>query len=230
VCTLQVDVNDVNILSGMTAIESARPYHHGDLRRALVAAATELASADGPDGVALREAARRVGVSPSAAYRHFPSREGLLAVIASAAREDLARRMLDAMAAATDGAGQARERFRACGREYVRFALEEPGLFAVAFRPCPPGVYVPDDPSPYAVLSGSLDELDAAGLLAVPRAGAEEYAWAAVHGAAVLLGSGAIPPADRDRVIEGTLAMVADGLLRARKPRLRRGGRSGRAG
>ena len=76
----------------------------------------------------------------------------------------------------------------ACGREYIRFALDEPGLFAVAFRPCPPELYVPEDPSPYHILSGSLDELDRAGLLAVPRAGVEEYAWVGVHGAAVLLG------------------------------------------
>ena len=48
---------------------------------------------------------------------------------------------------------RAAERFRACGREYIRFALEEPGLFAVAFRPCPPELYVPEDPSPYHVLS-----------------------------------------------------------------------------
>jgi len=73
--------------------------------------------------------------------------------------------------------------------------------------------YVPEDPSPYHVLSGSLDELDRAGLLAVPRPGAEEYAWVAVHGAAMLLGGGAIPPQERERVIEGTLDMVADGLL-----------------
>ena len=75
----------------------ARPYHHGDLRNALVVAATELAAQDGPDGVVLREAARRIGVSPSAAYRHFPSREGLLAVVGSEARRALAARMIAAM-------------------------------------------------------------------------------------------------------------------------------------
>jgi Tetracyclin repressor-like, C-terminal domain len=125
--------------------------------------------------------------------------------------------MLAAMDAvhARDPSKRAAERFRACGREYIRFALEEPGLFAVAFRPCPPELYVPEDPSPYHVLSGSLDQLDATGLLAVPRAGAEDYAWIGVHGAAVLLGGGAIDPRERDRVIEGTLDMVAHGLLTA---------------
>lgn len=199
----------------MTTKAPDRPYHHGDLRNALVLAATELAAAQGPDGVVLREAARQIGVSPSAAYRHFPSREGLLAVVGSQARQRLAEQMLAAMDAvqARDPRKRAAARFRACGREYIRYALEEPGLFAVAFRLHSVEPFVPEDPSPYHVLSGSLDELDRAGLLAVARPGAEEYAWVAVHGAAVLLGGGAIHPRERERVIEGTLDMVAHGLL-----------------
>jgi AcrR family transcriptional regulator len=184
-----------------------RAYHHGDLRRALRDAATELASSGGVDGVVVREAARRVGVSPSAAYRHFPSRDGLLAAVGGAARERLAREML-----AADG-DDPRAHFRATGRAYITFALEEPGLFEVAFRPCPPDLYVPDDPSPYHVLASALDALDHDGALAVPRAGAEEAAWVAVHGAAVLLGEGMIPPAERERVIDATLDMVGNGLL-----------------
>jgi AcrR family transcriptional regulator len=208
-----VHVNNVNICVTMTA-DTPRPYHHGDLRNALVAAATELAARDGPDGVVLREAARRTGVSASAAYRHFPSREALLAVVGSEARQGLAGRMLAAMHESFGAA----ERYRACGREYIRFALEEPGLFAVAFRAHSLEFAVPEDPSPYHVLTESLDQLDKAGLLSVPRAGAEELAWVGVHGAAVLLGTGAIHPAERERVIEGTLDMIANGLLRPGKP------------
>jgi AcrR family transcriptional regulator len=192
-----------------------RPYHHGDLRRALVGAATELAASGGSDEVALREAARRVGVSPSAAYRHFPSRDGLLAQVGSEAREALARRMLAAMAAVRhrNARRAAVARFRATGRAYIEFALDEPGLFEVAFRPCAPELYVPDDPSPYALLSDALDGLESAGLLAVSRRGAEAYAWIAVHGAAVLLGERLLPTSDRESIIEGTLDMVAEGLL-----------------
>jgi AcrR family transcriptional regulator len=186
---------------------SSRAYHHGDLRRALIDAATDLASAGGVEGVVVREVARQVGVSPSAAYRHFPSRDGLLAAVGGAARERLARRMLAAKAV------DPRDHFRATGRAYITFALDEPGLFEVAFRPCPPDLYVPDDPSPYHVLSAALDTLARAGALAVPRAGAEEPAWAAVHGAAVLLGERMIPASERERVVAATLAMVGDGLL-----------------
>ena len=113
-------------------------------------------------------------------------------------------------------ARSARARFRATGRAYIEFALDEPGLFEVAFRPCPPDLYVPDDPSPYHVLSEALDALDRAGLLAVARTGAEAPAWVAVHGAAVLLGEGLLPRDARDEIIEATLDMVADGVLTSR--------------
>jgi AcrR family transcriptional regulator len=201
----------------------ARAYHHGDLRHALVEAATALAARDGVDGLILREAARQVGVSPSAAYRHFPDRDALLATVAAGVREALARRMLREMAAAGDrgpatsprDGPEAVARFRACGRAYIGFALDEPGLFAVAFHPCDPERYVPDDPSPYAVLGAALDDVAAAGLLRVPRPGTEVLAWAAVHGAAVLLGERLVPAEARDHVIEGTLDLVGGGLLAA---------------
>ncbi len=205
----------------MTAQEArVRPYHHGDLRRALVTAATELAATGGAENVTLREVARRVGVSASAAYRHFPNREGLLAQVASEAREALARRMIAAAEAAglrVDGVEGAKgapvDRFRATGRAYIEFALDEPGLFEVAFRACPPNLYVPDDPSPYAVLSEKLDALSDAGLLAVARQGAEVAAWVAVHGAAVLLGDGMLPRSECDAITDATLEMVGGGLL-----------------
>lgn len=205
----------------MTAQEArVRPYHHGDLRRALVTAATELAATGGAENVTLREVARRVGVSASAAYRHFPNREGLLAQVASEAREALARRMIAAAEAAgaraegVEGSkGAPVDRFRATGRAYIEFALDEPGLFEVAFRACPPNLYVPDDPSPYAVLTEKLDALSEAGLLAVARQGAEVAAWVAVHGAAVLLGDGMLPKAERDAIVDATLQMVGGGLL-----------------
>lgn len=182
----------------------------------MIDAATGLAADGGAERVVLRESARRAGVTPSAAYRHFPNRAGLLAQVGSEAREALARRMLEVLAAVGDGAdagSRAVARFRATGRAYITFALDEPGLFEVAFRACPPDLYVPDDPSPYAILSAALDDLEAAGLLAVPRAGVEASAWVAVHGAAVLLGDGLLPRAEREAIIEGTLDMVGDGLL-----------------
>jgi AcrR family transcriptional regulator len=140
----------------VTATTERPPYHHGDLRNALVGEATDLARTGGPDAVVQREAARRLGVSPSAAYRHFPSLEALLAAVASRAREALGQAMLDRLAALSpdDNARRAAlARFRATGAAYIEFALAEPGLFHVAFVPCDPALIVSDNPSPYEILS-----------------------------------------------------------------------------
>src|SRR5579863_903664 len=61
---------------------AARPYHHGDLRRVLIDAASQLAEEGGAEAVSVREAARRAGVSPGAPFRHFPSRDALMLAVA----------------------------------------------------------------------------------------------------------------------------------------------------
>src|SRR5258705_10098767 len=63
-----------------------RPYHHGDLRRVLIDAAVDLVGEGGPDAVSVREAARRAGVSPGAPFRHFASRDALMAAVAEEAQ------------------------------------------------------------------------------------------------------------------------------------------------
>lgn len=165
-------------------------YHHGDLPRALVAEARELARSSGPDAVVLREVARRVGVSPAAIYRHFPDRDALLGEVAGTARRDLARRMLDAVERVdeTDPRMRSIRRFQAVGRSYIDFAREEPNLLATAFLPIePPGGDAVEDPSPWHVLAAALDELVATGAMPLERrAGAEVIAWSAVHGFAIL--------------------------------------------
>ena len=195
------------------------PYHHGDLRNALVAQATDLARTGGPDAVVLREAARRVGVSPSAAYRHFPSLDGLLAAVSSRAREALGRAMLERLETLPpddDPRTAALARFRATGEAYIDFALAEPGLFRVAFLPCDPALMIRDDPSPYAILTDAIDEVAATGGMPVERRPhAEEVAWTAVHGAAVLIGDGLLwlpEPGQRADVVDRVLDGVVHGL------------------
>src|SRR3954451_4016623 len=63
-----------------------KPYHHGDLRRVLIEAALQLAEQGGAEAVSVREAARRAGVSPGAPFRHFPSRDALMAAVAAEAQ------------------------------------------------------------------------------------------------------------------------------------------------
>src|SRR5690348_10172615 len=113
-----------------------QPYHHGDLYRALVQAGTQLAREGGPSAIVLREAARRVGVSANAAYRHFSALPDLIDAVAHDALAALARSMETELAKCkpTGDAGvDAVDRLNAVGRGYIHFALKEPGLFATAF-------------------------------------------------------------------------------------------------
>ena len=76
-----------------TASTARTTYRHGDLHRALLDAGIELARQGGPDAVVLREATRRAGVAPNAAYRHFANRDDLLGAVRAAAVAAAARSM-----------------------------------------------------------------------------------------------------------------------------------------
>ncbi|MXQ14865.1 TetR family transcriptional regulator [Microvirga makkahensis] len=106
--------------------EPNKPFHHGDLRHALIEATAELIERDGPASVSLREAARIAGVSHNAPYRHFPTREALLAAVAAHGFRQL-RLAFEASAVTPEN------RMLALGQEYVRFALAHPGLFRLMF-------------------------------------------------------------------------------------------------
>ena len=207
--------------------ERTRPtYRHGDLRRALLAAAFELAREGGPEAVVLREATRRVGVVPTAAYRHFADRRTLLASVCDAAQAALADAIEDEQATAlvdADSSAAAMAAFKAVGTGYVRFARYEPGLFRTAFS-------VPDDlggrgdaarsgrtgRTPFQLLSDALDQLVRTGALSAPRRdGAEFLAWSAVHGLSTLAVDGPLRALGDDQVhsvAARLVQMVADGL------------------
>jgi len=104
-----------------------RPYRHGNLPNAMRAAARAILDEAGPDGVGLRETARRVGVSATAAYRHFDSKEDLLASVAAEGFRELSA----AMRAAIDSP----EPLIGLGLAYVEFALQKRGLFRLMFGP-----------------------------------------------------------------------------------------------
>ena len=202
------EVNNVNIRPMRTL--DRETYHHGDLPRALVAAAVELARLGGPDGVVLREVARRLQVSPAAMYRHFPDRDALLGEVARIARGYLARRMLDEVERVheTDPRTRSILAFQAVGRGYLRFAQDEPNLLATAFLPIMSSADATEDPSPWHVLAGALDDLVATGAMPPERrVGAETIAWSAVHGFSVLRAGHAFevsgePAPDPERVLD----------------------------
>ncbi|MEI7058645.1 TetR/AcrR family transcriptional regulator [Nocardioides sp. CCNWLW239] len=213
--------------SSESSDEGARPYHHGDLRNALVDAAATLAEEGGPDAVTIRAAARAVGVTPTATYRHFANQADLLVAAKHEAMDRLAATILDLLAAETPAAHPAEaavQRLAAAGRGYVQFALAQPGLFRTAFLRQHDGEAHPPeemsailaDAPPYAFLTTALDDLVDAGWLAPElRPNAETAAWATVHGLAVLLIDGpyrVFPDAERDQLISSTLGMVVRGL------------------
>jgi len=176
-------------------------YRHGDLRRALLDAGIELARGGGPEAVVLREATRRAGVVPNAAYRHFGSRQELLQAVRAAALAALAAAMEAELARQRQRrreADYARASLRAVGTAYLRFALDETGLFRTAFgRPLPAPDAAPADKAgpgglnPFELLGVALDRMVQAGVLAAERRpGAEYLAWSAVHGLALLLVDG----------------------------------------
>jgi AcrR family transcriptional regulator len=200
----------------------SQPYHHGNLRAVLVDTAVELARSTGPDGVVLREVARRAGVSHNAAYRHFDDRAALLAEVSDRAYDELERAMRERIGAVqeSDPAERALARLRETGRAYVEFALREPGLFATAFT-ASAGADAHADleelTGPYLVLNTVLDELVTAGALSPERRqGADVGCWAMVHGFAQLVGTGPlreVPPEGREPLLESVLELVRRGLV-----------------
>jgi len=107
-----------------------RPYHHGDLRAALLAAAAGWLDEQGAETLTLRELARAAGVSHAAPYHHFAGREELLAGVAERAFERLAGALGDA-ARVPDAA----HALLAIGEAYVREALAHPAQFRLMFGP-----------------------------------------------------------------------------------------------
>src|SRR5262249_6226651 len=104
-------------------------YHHGDLRRALVAEAVQTIGAHGPQALTLREVGRRLGVSRTALYRHFADKDALLAAVA---REGVQRVKAD-LVEAWEGAGRGQAGFEAMGLAYVRFAIDNPSHYRAMF-------------------------------------------------------------------------------------------------
>ena len=135
-------VSSVNISDTMVDVPE-KPYHHGSLDQALVEAGVEAVRDVGISKLSLRDLARNIGVSSSATYRHFPSREYFEMRVSQRCREALAQAMNDASAQIVGSNTKRRsvERFEAIGRAYVNFAVSNPTLFEAAFSRNEVGIY-----------------------------------------------------------------------------------------
>lgn len=175
-------------------------YHHGDLRAALVETGLRLLAERDVEGVSLREMAREVGVSATSVYRHFPDKTALMAALARAGLDRLGA----AQRAASGDEASGRASLAATGRAYVRFALANPALFRLIFTSSAQllaageveatrllranvAANLPGDADPDRIRAGSL------------------RAWALVHGLAMLMLDGQLPPDDSliDSLLQG---------------------------
>ncbi len=238
---LTVNVFDVNMRDtpGMSRTQThrkspARPYHHGDLRRALLESAGAALAANGPHLLSLRDVSRSAGVSHSAAYRHFPNKESLLAALAEAGFQALAQSMQQARddPAAAGAAGEAasadlRQALARVGAAYVAFGIEHPALLLLMFggQTGRPGDYPDLDQASvdaYAVLRELIEQGQQAGefrsgdpaLLALA-------AWSLVHGLSLLYAGDRVGAPDQflppsDQVGQAMYELLLGGIGTAR--------------
>jgi AcrR family transcriptional regulator len=178
----------------------SRPYHHGNLRPALIRAALELVRTRGVTALTLRAAARKAGVSQAAPYRHFADKDALLAAVAEEGFRAMEAAMREALATADDAP---LVRFHALGRAYVGFARAHPSQIRVMFgrevanRSAHPTLQ-DAAAATFRLLVDAIAGCQRAGLI---RAGDTEElavsAWSMVHGFSAL-------------VIDGQLDVVGD--------------------
>lgn len=202
-----------------------QPYHHGDLRRALIETALDLVTEEQDWAFSLREVARRAGVSHHAPYNHFPGKLDLLAAAAAVGFE----RLRDGMRRAMVGVDDADALLVAICRTYVRLGLENPALYRLMFGPAlsaagsaaRPTIAKAAGAEARAVLEEVILRGAGSGVFAVAPGNPEEVAltalsaWSAAHGLTMLV-IDKVPPAhlSLDSIIERLLGMVVAGLQR----------------
>lgn len=195
-----------------------RPYHHGNLRRALLDEALATIHADGVAALTLREIGARVGVSRTALYRHFADKRALLAAVATEGFRTLREQLVTAW----EAGGRGREAFDAMGVAYVRFAVANPSYYRVMFgglvdRTAP-------DPELDAEAAGAFQALVDA-LATLQRDGVvrgddtvtvARFVWAVVHGVAMLAIDGQLhEPGSIDALLGYALERLGNGIERA---------------
>ena len=192
-----------------------KTYHHGNLRKALLDAAIELIAEVGPVGFTLREITRRAGVSHNAPYRHFKSKEELLAAVATQGFRELNQALL----VAAEAQPEERNSLKACGLAYVAFALRRSEHFAVMFDA--PITQCNDRERAEAAQAafGTLMRAVAGHVEAGPRASETPLepallAWSLVHGIAKLAIAGRFPYRSKAKILKFAESAISELLRR----------------
>jgi AcrR family transcriptional regulator len=197
-----------------------KTYHHGNLAESLLDAVDEIAGTFGLEAVTLRACAKKAGVSPSAAFRHYADKRALMTAFATRALNQLSASISRAKETATDSGGDA---FTAVSLAYVQFALEKPAFFRAMWRE--EGIYNADDNYQLATqalqaqlqggFADTLQDCDAGSLSPT-----ELLAWSSVHGLASLLVEGSV-----DKGLENEAKMkTAKSMIRQLQPLTGQGG------
>jgi AcrR family transcriptional regulator len=174
--------------STRTALKPRRPYHHGNLRRALLDEALATIRNQGVEGLTLREIGARLGVSRTALYRHFADKRALLAAVATEGFRTLRQELVGAW----EEGGRGREAFEAMGFAYVRFAVANPSHYRVMFG----GFVDPEASEPELAAEGTAAfQALVAALVSLQRdrivraddtVKMARFVWAVVHGVSML--------------------------------------------
>jgi AcrR family transcriptional regulator len=202
------------------------PYHHGDLRRALIETALKLVTEEQDWTFSLRELARRAGVSHHAPYNHFAEKQDLLGAVAAVGFEQLR----DGLLRGTAGIDAPEALVAAIGRTYVRLGLENPALYRLMFGPALADAGPGDRPTiarsagdrARAVLEEVIARGARSGVFAVSPDNSRDQVlaalsfWAAVHGLTMLV-IDKIPKTELrvDDMIERLLRTLIEGLRQA---------------
>ena len=154
-----------------------RPYHHGDLKNALLDAARAILEEESLAELSLRVVARRAGVSHAAPYRHFPSHEALLAELAI---EGFAELRAEILAAAARPSAES-DRVADLGAAYMRFVARRPALTRLMFGPQLP------NRDAFPALGKAADAVGEEIGNALHDSALGLAVWASVHGLAMLI-------------------------------------------
>ena len=196
-----------------------RPYHHGNLRRALLDEALATIRDEGVDGLTLREIGARLGVSRTALYRHFADKRALLTAVAT---EGFRTLRLQLVSAWEDG-GRSPVGSQAMGVAYVRFAVANPSHYRVMFSrfvdPEPQELELATEAKgAFQALVDSVASLQRDGFLrADDTILMARYVWSVVHGVAMLAIDGQLPERGSiEELLRYALERLRDGIaLRA---------------
>jgi AcrR family transcriptional regulator len=197
-------------------------YHHGSLRDALIEAARLLVAERGPAGFTLAEAAKRVGVTAAAPYRHFVDRNDLMGELARRGFELFGQRLAGAW---DDGRPDPRQALRRMGAAYLGFARGEPGLYAAMFVNAKTPVLSPVWSGIAGMAFEGLNRAAAAvlGASGPNAAQARQLAlelWSLSHGVAMLALSGQLDPAlgdDPAAILDRGAEALIDAALQKRQ-------------